>query len=70
MLVGLVWFPPFGMVVGTFLGAWIGETAKGRSGGRSMRAAWGVFVGTMVGIGLKLIVSGVIAWFVVREVFA
>jgi uncharacterized protein YqgC (DUF456 family) len=70
LLVGMIWFPPFGMILGTFLGALLGELAKGQTTRRSMRAAWGVFVGTMLGIGLKLVVSAVIAWFVFVEVFA
>jgi uncharacterized protein len=70
LLVGIVWFPPFGMIVGTFVGALAGELLKGQSRRQSMRAAWGVFVGTMVGIVLKLAVSAAIAWFVFVEIFA
>lgn len=70
MLVGMIWFPPLGMIVGTFVGALLGETARGRTTRQSLRAAWGVFVGTMLGIVVKLVVSGVIAWYVLREVFA
>jgi uncharacterized protein YqgC (DUF456 family) len=70
LLVGMIWFPPFGMIVGTFLGALVGELLKGRTTPQSMRAAWGVFVGTVLGIVLKLTVSAVIAWYVVREVLA
>jgi uncharacterized protein YqgC (DUF456 family) len=70
LLAGMIWFPPFGMIFGTFLGALAGEFLRTRHTRRSLRAAWGVFVGTMVGIVLKLVVSGVIAWFVFVEVFA
>jgi uncharacterized protein YqgC (DUF456 family) len=70
LLVGMIWFPPFGMILGTFAGAFAGEMLKRQGTGRSLRAAWGVFVGTMLGIVLKLAVSGVIAWFVFAEVFA
>jgi len=68
LLVGMIWFPPFGMIAGTFVGALLGETAHGRTTRQSLRAAWGVFVGTMLGIVVKLVVSGVIAWYVLREV--
>jgi uncharacterized protein YqgC (DUF456 family) len=70
MLAGMIWFPPFGLILGTLLGAFAGEWIRGRATGESARAAWGVFVGTMVGIGLKLAVCGAIAWFVAKEVFA
>ena len=70
LLAGMIWFPPFGMIFGTFVGALVGEWLRTRHTRRSLRAAWGVFVGTMFGIVLKLVVSGVIAWFVFVEVFA
>jgi uncharacterized protein YqgC (DUF456 family) len=70
MLAGMIWFPPFGLIVGTLVGAFAGEWIRGRASGESAKAAWGVFVGTMVGIGLKLAVCGAIAWFVVAETLA
>ena len=70
MLVGMIWFPPFGLILGTFAGAFAGEWVHGRATSPSVRAAWGVFVGTMVGIALKLAVCGAIAWYVFAEVFA
>ena len=57
MLVGMVFFPPFGMLVGAFAGALGGELLVGKREGEATRAAWGVFVGTMAGIGMKLVVS-------------
>lgn len=70
LLVGMIWFPPFGMIVGTFLGALAGELLRGQGTRRSLKAAWGVFLATLLGIVLKLAVSGVTAWFVFVEVFA
>lgn len=57
MLVGMVFFPPFGMLVGAFAGALAGELMAGRREGEAAKAAWGVFIGTMAGVGLKLAVS-------------
>jgi uncharacterized protein YqgC (DUF456 family) len=67
MLVGMIWFPPFGMLAGAFLGALAGEWLIGQTDGKAMRAAWGVFVGTMAGVVLKLAVSIAIAYVFVRE---
>jgi uncharacterized protein YqgC (DUF456 family) len=67
MIVGMIFFPPFGMLVGAFLGALVLEIAAGKTSDRAMRAAWGVFVGTMAGIVLKLAVSAAITWVFVRE---
>ena len=65
MLAGMIWFPPFGMILGSFVGAVLGELLVGRSGGASLKAAWGVFVGTIAGIILKLTASGVMTYYFV-----
>ncbi len=69
MLVGLVFFPPFGMIAGAFLGALGGEFLAGKAEGDALRAAWGVFVGTIAGIGFKLAVSLAIAVVYVVELW-
>ena len=61
MVVGIVFFPPFGVIIGTFAGAVLGELLFGNRPEGALRAGWGVFLGTMLGIALKLAVSGVIA---------
>lgn len=65
MLVGLFLFPPFGMLLGAFLGAFLGELLDGKGSTEALRPAWGVFVGTVVGTGLKLAVCAVIAYYFV-----
>lgn len=66
MVAGMLFFPPFGMIVGTFAGAVLGELLFNPRGENALRAGWGVFVGTLLGIGLKLAVSGAIAFYFVR----
>lgn len=65
LLIGTFAFPPFGMFIGAFLGALIGEFLVGRTQKEALRASWGVFWGTMLGLGLKLMVSGVITYYYV-----
>lgn len=69
MLIGLVLFPPWGMFLGAFFGAMIGEINAGKTRGGALRAAWGVFMGTMVGIGLKLALSGVMLFYYIKAMF-
>jgi len=57
LFVGLIFFPPLGMFVGAFLGAVAGEFLVGKKKTDALKAGWGVFVGTMVGIGFKLAAS-------------
>ena len=60
MLAGLVLLPPLGMLMGAWLGAFFGEMLAGKSASESLPAAWGVFVGTIAGTGLKLVTCLVI----------
>jgi len=63
MIAGLVFFPPFGMLIGTFLGAVAGELAFNKDKKVTLRAALGVFMGTLTATLLKLSVSGIIGFY-------
>jgi len=65
MVAGLIMFPPFGVLIGAFLGAFLGELMAGKGSSEALRPAWGVFVGTVVGTGLKLAVCCVITYYFV-----
>ena len=69
MIVGTIFFPPFGTFIGAFAGALAGEVLFGKSGSRPMKAAMGVFTGTMAATVVKLAVSGTIAMVFVRGAF-
>lgn len=58
---------PLGIIFGPFAGALIGELIHDpRNQARALRAAWGSFVGFLVGAGLKIILCLVFAWFYVE----
>ena len=69
LIVGVFFFPPWGMIIGAFLGALAGEAVFGEKGKPVMQVVWGVFVGTLAGTGLKLAVSGVVLFFYIKEMF-
>jgi uncharacterized protein YqgC (DUF456 family) len=69
MLIGVLLFPPWGMLFGAFVGALAGELLAGKEGRKSLQAAWGVFVGNVVSIGFKLAYCGAIIFFFVKEMF-
>ena len=69
LVVGFFVFPPLGMFAGGFAGAVAGELLAGREGGKALRAGWGVFVGNLVGMGLKLALNGVMLFFYMKEMF-
>jgi uncharacterized protein YqgC (DUF456 family) len=63
VIVGM-FYAPIGLIVGPFLGALIGELLVSRKSGKnSMKAAFGSFIGFLLGIGLKLIVSFCITFY-------
>jgi uncharacterized protein YqgC (DUF456 family) len=70
MLAGMLFFPPWGLFAGAFLGAIAGEIAVRKGGSDALRAGWGVFVGIMVSTGLKLAFTGVILFFYLKEMIA
>lgn len=69
MLVGIFFTPPWGMFVGAFAGAVIGELAFGKGERGALRAGWGTFIGTMMGTGFKLAFCGVCIFFYVKGMF-
>lgn len=67
MLAGILFFPPFGMIIGAFIGALAGEWIYGKKKdlGQSLKAAAGSFLGFLCGTGLKLIASGIMLYYIV-----
>ncbi len=58
LLVGIIFFPPFGIVIGPFLGAFVGElTHNSRDQKRALKAAFGSFLGFLTGTFMKFLVS-------------
>ena len=67
MLVGLIWFPPFGLFLGGALGALVGEMMAGKREAAALKAAFGVLVGTVAGTALKVaVVVGIGVWITAR----
>lgn len=69
LLLGILVFPPFGMIICAFLGAILGEIIAGKKSYEAVRAGWGVFVGVMIGMLLKLILSGIMTFYFFKALF-
>ena len=63
MLIGLWLLPPWGIVVGAFIGGLTGEIMVRKRPRSSFRAGAGVFVGTIFGIMLKVCMTGVMIYY-------
>ncbi len=75
LIIGL-FLGPAGIIIGPFAGALVGELVYGRKGKDAVKSGLGAFVGFLAGTGIKLVVSGMMAyyffgaaWSVVKNIF-
>lgn len=70
MVLGM-FFAPWGMVVGSFAGAFVGEFIGNRSQGHvALKVATGAFIAFIGGVGLKMVSSGMMLYYIVCEIIA
>ncbi len=69
MILGIVFFPPLGIIAGAFLGAVAVELLGGKETKDAFRAGWGVFVGTLLGTILKLTASFYMTYLFINALF-
>lgn len=62
-----IFFPPFGIIVGPFLGAVAGELIHGKKGQEAMKAGLGSFIGFLAGTFIKLLVTGFMTYHFIAE---
>lgn len=69
LIAGMI-IPPVGIILGSLLGAFLGELMVNNKGmWPAFKAGAGAFVGFLLGTGLKLAVSGLMAWMIIKYAF-
>jgi uncharacterized protein YqgC (DUF456 family) len=68
MAIGIFW-SPFAMLTGAFIGAVLAEWLVGKRKGEALRAGWGGVMGTLFATVLRLGVSGMMTYYYVRAVW-
>ncbi|MCI4624546.1 MAG: DUF456 domain-containing protein [Candidatus Magnetoovum sp. WYHC-5] len=68
LIVGLFVFPPFGVIVGPFVGAFIGETLRGKNIEEALIPAIGSFVGFLTGTAVKLVFCAIITYHFIKRI--
>ncbi len=69
LILGLLFFPPFGLIVGAFVGAFLGELFHGQNRDHALRSAVGSFVGFLTGSLLKLVVVFTMGYYLVTSLW-
>ncbi len=70
IFVGLFVFPPFGIILGPFAGAFVGELIHdSKNTSKALKSGFGSFVGFLLGTGLKLIISIIFTYYYIKELF-
>ena len=68
LIAGLFFFPPWGLVVGPFVGAFIGELVESASKGKALKVALMSFVGFVMTTGMKIIYGGILLFMICAQV--
>ena len=69
LLAGIFFFPPWGMIIGPFFGALVGELLfKGSNSAKAFKVAFGAFLAFIVGSGAKLVVCGMMLFYAIRAI--
>jgi uncharacterized protein YqgC (DUF456 family) len=67
LLAGIFIFPPWGIIIGPFFGALIGELIHDRAAGaKAFKVALGSFLAFIVGSGAKLIASSMMLFYAIK----
>ena len=69
VVAGMFIFPPWGLIIGPFFGALIGELIHDRANGaKAFKVALGAFLAFIAGSGAKMIVSAVMLFYAIKAV--
>jgi hypothetical protein len=65
LMAGIFFLPGIGIIIGPFVGAFIGEIIAGSQSDKALKAAFGSLIGFMAGAFMKLIYSLVVIYYFV-----
>ena len=63
VVMGIFIFPPFGLLIFPLIGAFTGEVLNGANSSQAFKAAFGTFVGLLLGTMLKFSTTVIIAYY-------
>lgn len=69
LIAGIFIFPPFGILIGAFAGAFLGELAGGRNLRGAGKASIGSLIGFITGTVIKIVLSIIMAYHFMYQLF-
>lgn len=63
LILGMLFLGPFGIIIGPFVGAFLGEMIKEQNSGKALKAAFGSFIGFLTSTFLKFITAVIFTGF-------
>lgn len=69
LIIGIFFFPPFGLIIGPFVGAYLGEVVAGKDSKTAFRSGLGSFVGFVAGTMMKLAISFIMGYHFIINAF-
>lgn len=69
LIVGIVFFPPLGMILWSFIGAIVGEIMAGKNLDLALKAGTGTFIGFLAGTVAKFVVSLILTFYFFQGAF-
>lgn len=69
LIIGIFFFPPFGLIIGPFVGAFLGELIAGKDSSAAFKSGLGSFLGFVAGTMMKLVISFIMGYYFIINAF-
>lgn len=69
MLLGMFFFPPFGVIIGLLLGAVVGELISGKAKAEALKIGFVSFVFSLISIFIKIVFVSIMAFYFTMAIF-
>ena len=69
MLIGMFFFPPFGVIIGLLLGAILGELISGKAKREAIKIGFVSFIFSLISIIIKIILVSTMAFYFTKSVY-
>ena len=69
LIVGVFVFPPLGIIIGPFVGAFLAEMMRENNTNKAIRSGFGSLLGFLLGTGMKLAASLTMTFYFFKELF-